>query len=65
MAKYKVLRAMNGFALKEGQIVEGEPIYLETGKESTSAFLQHNALVQGDKHFTYFSGVIYDFEKVE
>jgi len=66
MAKYKVVRAMAGFALKVGDIVDGEPIRLEDQQSiSQKAFMQHNVFVKGDRHYMHLNGVIYDFVQVE
>jgi len=65
MAKFRVKRAMPGFALKVGDVVEGELIQLEDNTISQKAFMQHNVFHKGDKHYTYMRGVIYDFELIE
>lgn len=65
MAKYKVVRAMQGFALKVGDIVEGEPVVDAQQCISKKAFMQFNVFAKGDRHYTHLQGVIYDFEQVE
>lgn len=65
MAKYKVVRAMAGFALKVGDIVDGEPVRSSDQSISKIGFMQNDVFVKGDRHYTYLNGVIYDFEQVE
>lgn len=64
MAKFKVVRALDGFALKIGQIVTGESLPDINGKPN-NIFLQHNVMYAGDKCPTFLTGVVYDFELVE